>query len=191
VGPAPDIGPLETDVVTPLPVEWGAFELEVVQETVVLQWQTLAEVNTDHFQVERSIDGILFEPIGRLPAAGYSATPKDYHFVDYFPPNGTLYYRLRQVDVDGSLDYSDLLSADIQRQQEFSLIRKDRENLRLEGPEDWDWDKTQLLVFDQLGRKCLEIKGSSSLSIHRLPAAVYLLVLKNGRRLDTFRFVKS
>lgn len=191
VGPAPDIGPLETEVTTPLPIVWGDFWLQLVQQTVKLQWQTLTEINTAHFEVERSLDGLIFESIGRLKATGYSAVPRNYHFVDHSPPSGIIYYRLRQVDVDGAFEYSDLLSAEIMTLQPFKLIRTDSENLRIEGPDDWDWSNTQLLIFDQMGRKCMETKGTSHLSLYRLPAAVYLLVLKRGTGLNTFRFVKK
>lgn len=190
VGPAPDIGPLETDVTTPLPVEWGGFWLEVVQQQVILQWQTLTEIHADHFTIERSKDGISFDVIGEVPATGYSTVPRDYRFRDADPPTGKLYYRLRQVDLDGTFEYSTILSTEILREQHFQLIRSHQNELRIAGPLNWDWGKTRLLIFDQSGKKCMEVSGTAYVSLDQLPSAAYILVLRNGGSIETFRFVK-
>ncbi|WP_170110228.1 right-handed parallel beta-helix repeat-containing protein [Flavilitoribacter nigricans] len=190
VGPAPDIGPLETDVTAPLPVEWGGFGLELVAETVELTWTTLLEVNADHFQVERSADGLHFTSIGRVMAVGNSSVPRDYQFTDNFPPVGLVYYRLRQVDVDGAFEYSSILSVDIAKEVELQLIRPYREQLQIVAPADWDWSGTTVRVFSMNGRKLLEAKGTDRISLRELPRAAYLVLLQSGGRSETFQFVK-
>ena len=89
---------------TPLPVELLSFTAEPDQNgNVRLDWSTASENNSDHFAVERSSDAELWQPIGIIiPAAGFSTTLKSYSTQDNQALRGTSFYRLRQVDLDGS-----------------------------------------------------------------------------------------
>jgi|GEM_PF-6267659 len=94
-----------------LPVELAVFEAAYRPEQgVLLYWRTLTETGNDRFEVQRSRDGIRFETIAILPGAGNAAAALDYHYLDPRPHPGVSYYRLRQVDYDGSDDFSDLIS---------------------------------------------------------------------------------
>lgn len=75
-----------------------------------LRWQTGNEVNTDLIGIERSADGLQFETIGELPAAGNSAVLLDYLFQDDAPLYGNNYYRLKMSDKDGSFTYSNTIN---------------------------------------------------------------------------------
>jgi uncharacterized delta-60 repeat protein len=94
---------------TPLPVELTAFTATPAGPTAVrLAWATASEKNSAAFEVERSLDGQAFIRVGTLAAAGSSATPRSYELLDTRLPAGVplLYYRLQQVDQDGSFSYS-------------------------------------------------------------------------------------
>jgi hypothetical protein len=93
---------------TPLPVELKAFTTTQVGSAVRLAWATASEKNSARFEVERSSDGQRFAAIGTVPAAGNSSSARAYEWLDaQLPANATtLYYRLRQVDVDGTAAYS-------------------------------------------------------------------------------------
>jgi hypothetical protein len=93
-------------VSAPLPVTLLSFTAERLGAAVLLRWATASEVNSAYFQVERSTDGMTFAPLAQLAAAGTSANAHSYAFTDANAPAGTLYYRLRQVDTDGSASYS-------------------------------------------------------------------------------------
>ena len=86
-----------------LPVEWLGFTVEIARERYgLLRWQTANEVNNDRFEVERSMDGSTWRRIGTVtPEADF-----DYEFLDETPLGTVTYYRLRQVDLDGSEDVS-------------------------------------------------------------------------------------
>ena len=72
-----------------------------------LNWQTSTEINSNYFDIERSVNGIVFEKIGRTTASGNSSIIKSYSFTDNQIKNtAVLYYRLKQVDLDGRFDYS-------------------------------------------------------------------------------------
>jgi hypothetical protein len=67
-----------------------------------LHWQTGSEINSDHFEIMHSADGINFESIGTVPSAGSSNTWLDYEFYHENPGRGIHYYQLVQYDQDGS-----------------------------------------------------------------------------------------
>jgi len=93
----------------PLPVELVSFTATTLGPAAVrLAWATASELNSDYFDVERSLDGLAFEPVGRVAAAGNSATTRQYEWRDNAPPANAspLYYRLRQADHDGTAHYS-------------------------------------------------------------------------------------
>ena len=93
----------------PLPVTLSTFTAQLSGRAVQLAWQTASEVNTDHFEVERSPDGQAFTPLHTLPAAGTSTSAHAYAWLDaQAAATGvpTLYYRLHVVDLDGTSSYS-------------------------------------------------------------------------------------
>ncbi|MEP7257413.1 MAG: hypothetical protein ABI687_03475 [Flavitalea sp.] len=91
-----------------LPVKMTSFRAEYKDPEVQLTWQTASEMNSDFFSIEHSLDAIHFKEIGRKSSAGNSNSVIDYHFSDWQPADGINYYRLKQVDIDGSADLSDI-----------------------------------------------------------------------------------
>ena len=94
--------------VNPLPVELTAFMARAQGDAVALAWTTASEKNSASFEVERSLDGTRFERIGIVAAAGTSSTVRSYALTDDHPliHPATLYYRLKQLDLDGTFRYS-------------------------------------------------------------------------------------
>jgi hypothetical protein len=92
----------------PLPVELTAFAATAQAGGVQLSWRTASERNSAHFAVERSPDGHAFAALGEVAAQGHRVAPTNYSYLDANLPARTslLYYRLRQVDADGSFSYS-------------------------------------------------------------------------------------
>ena len=94
----------------PLPVELVSFTAKAVRAVdALLNWRTASERNNDRFEVERSADGRTFGPIARVAGHGTRATATDYAYTDAgvglrYPD--VVYYRLRQVDTDGTATYS-------------------------------------------------------------------------------------
>jgi len=95
---------------TPLPVVLTAFTGQAGSTGNVLRWATASEANSDRFEVERSADGQEFAKIGQLAAAGTTSAAHSYQFTDIATPAGTSYYRLRQVDLDGTASYSPVVT---------------------------------------------------------------------------------
>jgi hypothetical protein len=82
------------------------FRAELVNEISSLEWATASEKNSDYFEVQKSIDGRNFEAIGRVGAAGNSTDKRVYHFIDQHSLPTIVYYRLKQVDLNGEFSYS-------------------------------------------------------------------------------------
>lgn len=87
---------------SPLPVELLSFTAEPAEEVVRLRWSTATEQDNDHFALDRSADGETFIEVLRVPGAGNSQHELVYSAADEQPLSGVSYYRLRQVDTDGT-----------------------------------------------------------------------------------------
>ncbi|RYU75823.1 LamG-like jellyroll fold domain-containing protein, partial [Hymenobacter persicinus] len=94
---------------SPLPVELVSFTAEQAGSAALLRWATASEKNSDHFAVEASSDGTHFRPVGTVASRGTTTRRTDYQFQDQqLLGYGAklVYYRLRQVDHDGTASYS-------------------------------------------------------------------------------------
>jgi hypothetical protein len=96
--------------INPLPVEWSYFKLTPLENSVLLEWETLSETNCDIFIPEKSMDSYHFVPLTTIKGAGFSNQPKQYSYIDseLFP--SIAYYRIKQVDYDGHYSYSQTLT---------------------------------------------------------------------------------
>lgn len=107
---SPDYNFYLTGSGTVLPVELASFTAQNLGGKNTIRWSTLSELHSNYFIIERSVDGEVFESIGKKTAAGKSNTRIDYSFDDLKFNAGTNYYRLKQVDNDGSYIYSEIRS---------------------------------------------------------------------------------
>ena len=76
----------------------------------MLRWTTSTEINNDYFAIDRSTDGVNFTEIGTEVGVGNSQTEKSYQFPDATPLAELAYYRLRQVDLDGTINYHPIIT---------------------------------------------------------------------------------
>lgn len=106
----------------PLPVIMHSFAGKKTGEDVELFWSTSQERNSKYFEIERSMDGINFSSVGSVDAAGNTNELVDYHFTDIkVNSSGTLYYRLKQVDLDGTFAYSQVISINFSQDELVSM----------------------------------------------------------------------
>ncbi|MBO9698754.1 MAG: glycoside hydrolase family 9 protein [Sporocytophaga sp.] len=87
-----------------------------------LTWITASEENSSYFEIQRSTNGTDFVGIAKVPAAGISSSVLYYNFEDSYPVNGIFYYRLKQVDFDGSHELSKIVSVSNEDQTRLSLV---------------------------------------------------------------------
>ncbi|MCG8306043.1 MAG: T9SS type A sorting domain-containing protein [Cytophagales bacterium] len=92
-----------------LPIELISFYGVPVRNGIDIYWSTASEINNDFFTIERSSNGIQWEIIHETKGAGNSSIVLKYSYTDSNPPIGTVYYRLKQTDYDGTFSYSDII----------------------------------------------------------------------------------
>lgn len=94
-----------------LPVTLGAFSVIKQGDFAVLNWKTSTEINTDHFEVERSYDGVNFTSVAMKAAAGNTSSDVNYQHSDPINYNYPIvYYRLKTVDQDTRFSYSKIVA---------------------------------------------------------------------------------
>jgi hypothetical protein len=89
----------------PLPVKFGTIKATPAGSSVKVDWQTYNEVNVDHYEVERSADGVHFSTVGSV-AANNVTQLSNYSLTDASPLGGNSFYRVKNVDIDGKFSYS-------------------------------------------------------------------------------------
>ncbi|MDB5235873.1 MAG: C-terminal target protein [Hymenobacter sp.] len=146
---------------TPLPVELTDFTATAEgKATVRLAWATATEKNSALFEVERSLNGTAFDRIGGVPAAGNSSAPRSYVLLDAKLLAGValLYYRLRQVDADGTFTYSPMRAVALSGgtpSSELTLAPNPGRSTTLAGVQ----VGATVEVYDALGRLVLTAKA--------------------------------
>ena len=172
----------------PLPVQLVGFTATARPGGVALAWRTASETNSARFEVERSADGRTFARIGAVAAQGRTTSPTTYAFLDdqvpvTLSPAASVYYRLRQVDLDGQAHYSPVRVVTLDP-AELALYPNPAHSaftVRGAGP------GAVLQVFDALGRLVLTgtagPDGTARLLLPaELPAGLYLVRSGNQTR---------
>lgn len=99
-----------------IPVEMVSFTAEQRDESVILNWKTATETNNSHFEVERKLKNNDWQMLDIVAGAGTITEYRNYYYEDDFSSlnyDGTALYRLKQVDYDGSFEYSSIISVDV------------------------------------------------------------------------------
>lgn len=108
----------------PVPVEFTSFTAQYEGNTVRLQWSTATETNNRGFEIQRSVDGSEFASIGFVEGRGTTTIPQRYAFVDNnITPSKEHSYRLKQIDFDGTVSYSDVLNMGLSYPMDFELYQ--------------------------------------------------------------------
>jgi hypothetical protein len=96
----------------PIPVELTSFAANVSGNNVILNWSTATETNNQGFDVQRKASGSEFQSIGFVSGSGTTTEIRNYSFNDEVS-NGNYFYRLKQLDFDGSFEFSNEIEVDV------------------------------------------------------------------------------
>ena len=179
-----------------LPVELLFFEASPEGESVLLTWATATEINNSHFAVEASEDGYNFYTLDLVKGAGNSIETLKYSYLHRNPSSEKIYYRLRQVDFDGSFEFSSIKVVALGKTKDFDIfptLAKERVRINFQGLERHE---IQLTVFDAVGRKIEVISlgrdhYSFELKINSYPIGHYFVQLQYDRTVLVKRFIKT
>ncbi len=174
--------------VNPLPVIWLSFDAaRTGKNEITLLWTTAAEFNNDKYIMERSLDQKQFFPIGEVAAAGTSVLRNSYHYIDQLPEDlersGKVFYRLKQVDVDGSFSYSETRALDLGTIKLAIVIYPNPciDQLHVSGLTE------PVIVTDITGKTMFRILSDGSYDISLLKSGLYFVT---GKEI-TSKFIKE
>ncbi|PHI18851.1 hypothetical protein CEQ90_16000 [Lewinellaceae bacterium SD302] len=183
-----------------LPVTLAGFRARVQDNgTVKIEWSTLDETNNDRFEVQRSLDGgRTFEQIGQVAGNGNSDVFNNYNFLDRTPQNGSNVYRLKQVDFDGSFEYSPIALVEIGGGSEPGKVvlypnpvaESGQTTVSLSG----NWGAgTSADLYDINGRIVTSFAGlqggSTTIDLPSLTTGVYQMVVTDAQQREVVRLV--
>ena len=190
----------------PLPVELTHFSAVAQGAGARLTWSTASEKNCAYFDVERSTDGRVFAPLARVAGQGSTTLAHAYSWTDALASaSPTVYYRLRQVDADGTSSYSPvrLVTRAVAVINPLSVQAYPNPGQSGQVPQVL-FETTQagvahLRLSDALGHVLCErsmpaLAGRNSVALNEaavLPAGLYLLQLRFGDQHQTLRLVRQ
>jgi Secretion system C-terminal sorting domain len=159
----------------PLPVEWLYFHANLQNEVVHLSWATASEVNNDYYLVERSKDMLDAKAIEKVNGLGNSSSVTTYEAKDLKPLANTSYYRIRQVDKNGTEEFTQWVAIYRKSGSGVSVVvgpNPSSEYIYVSGLT----SSFQLLLFDVTGKLILhqaKINASEGINVKHLPNGVY------------------
>lgn len=107
----------------PTPVQLTSFNGKYQGGKAILDWQTSQELNSDRFEIFRSIDGVEFVKVAVVKSAGNSNTVRSYTHPDYVSSAASqVYYKLKQIDIDGRFTFSSIIKLNIGSQTKFEVF---------------------------------------------------------------------
>ncbi|MBZ0199611.1 MAG: T9SS type A sorting domain-containing protein, partial [Ignavibacteriaceae bacterium] len=104
-----------------IPVELSSFTAAVSGKDVILNWTTATEMNNSGFQIERKLGSTTWAKVGFVEGKGTTTEKSSYVFNDKPSFNGSVSYRLKQIDLDGSFKYSNVVEVNISAPSKFEL----------------------------------------------------------------------
>ena len=187
-----------TAVGDPLPIKFLPLSITKENTSAVLQWATLTEENNNHFEVERSSNGINFTSINRLPSKGNSTQKTAYTFTDNSPLMGVNYYRIKQIDKSGKYTYGNVAS--------INFINKDNALKLYPNPAkntvtlSFNIKEQGMLLANIINAKGNVVKevtihattgnNNQQIGLDGLSAGSYSIILKNNTQSISSRFEK-
>ncbi|MBD1397188.1 T9SS type A sorting domain-containing protein [Pontibacter sp. JH31] len=188
-------------VIIPLPVELVYFTATVRNNQATLQWLTASEQDNDRFEIERSADAKSFEKIGTVKGKGTSSVENKYEYADRTPVQGTVYYRLKQVDLDGEFAYSKVIAVNAKglaselSTQVYPNPFPGMVKLTLTAPQK---QAAEMVIYDMNGRqvlrKTLELEAgvnSMELQLQQLQSGMYFLKIVSDGMESTTKLIRN
>jgi hypothetical protein len=179
---------------TPLPVQFHSFNAKAEGCDVKLEWVTTNEVSNAYFNVERSADGTFFESVAKVNANMGATDKAAYSYVDKAPLNGTNFYRVSQVDIDGKHYTTSVVSAkgncNVAPPVEL-FPNPATEVVNVKGLS----GANTIRLFNILGQQIMEETATADVypvKVNRLTSGTYQVqVIKGGKTIFNGKFVKA
>jgi hypothetical protein len=182
-----------------VPVELTSFTAIANEKDIILNWTTATEINNRGFEVEKSFNNE-WAVIGFVEGNGTTTEPKSYSFRDENLEAGIYKYRLKQIDFDGTYEYSDVVEADITSPIEFELSQNYPNPFNPVTSIQYAISSKQfvtLKVYDILGNEIATLvneekpagKYEVEFSANGLPSGIYFCKLVAGEHNQTRKII--
>ncbi|MCB0706925.1 MAG: zinc-dependent metalloprotease [Saprospiraceae bacterium] len=183
-----------------LPVEFTRFEIIPQDFQLLLEWETATEINNDHFLIEHSRTGSDFQTIGKVGSLGDATLSQTYRYPFQNPEAGIHYFRIRQVDQDGTFNLTDVRSIRIEAPEsaQFQVFPNPSDEVFfIRSNTKTDWQKFRVELFDFAGKQisvATQISdGNITLQAGDWPNGLYFVRISDaetGKVLDGISVVK-
>jgi hypothetical protein len=173
-----------------VPVTLVSFKAKAASCQALINWEIADAVNFSHFIAERSNDGSNFTAVVEMPYTG-SLT---YAYSDKDAGNGTVFYRLRMVDMDGRYSYSNVVSINASCKEKQVQVYPTVTDNKVQVILPLGYERATIQVYNTLGQRINPvISGSGTIrtvELHGFPDTSYLLQVINGNEIKTFKIIK-
>lgn len=175
-----------------LPLHFISFSAVASHEDVLLAWETENEINTSHFDVEYSNNGTLFEKAGQVQAL--NITGKNlYKFTHRSPAGNSLYYRLKQVDIDDKFEYSKTIKLSRNNESRLLVFPNPAGNIiQIKGVKPEETANIQVIGIDGKLAALWKANRQMQYDVSILKTGIYLLkLLKKDHTITVILFQKK
>lgn len=180
---------IATGALYPLPVELTSLTATAGESEILLDWETASEHNTDKFEVLRSVDAVSFQKIGKVFASGNSNVPRNYQFIDENVEVGIeYYYQLKQVDYDERFDLSNIVSAQLVGDDVMTVLQVYPNPTHGLVYVSQNFDSA--ILSNIVGQQIKVVQNSNAMLLNELPAGTYVLQVKIGEQVKSFKVQK-
>ena len=177
-----------------LPLRLLYFTGQRDNDKTVLQWKTDNEINTSHFEIEKSRDGIAFKKMSTVPSKNMPGV-HSYTADDTQPYDGVNFYRLRQVDLNGSYTYSTIVKVLFNKPLTALQLYPNPATKYVQLVYSGRQKNVMIQVYDAGGRQVISTlltnQAPLQLAVDRLPAGKYIVQLNDGEIIEAGQFVKQ
>jgi len=166
-----------------LPVVLTNFDHNCTPHSVKFQWSTATEINFDFFSLQRSLDGLDFSTIAKIPGHGTTVEPQHYAFEDFSPFIGKSYYRLQSTDFDGYEEIFKVISVNYGGDKSVSIFPHPVSNKTVSIQLSFSpIDIVSIQILDLNGIEMVNYENSDQLSSYALDlnSGTYLLKVTTG-----------
>ncbi|MCF0070490.1 T9SS type A sorting domain-containing protein [Dyadobacter sp. CY261] len=168
----------------PLPVTLVSFNgKKTLNGFNELEWVTSSETSNDYFEIQKSIDAVRFAPVGIVKGVGDSKEENRYHFTDESPAPRTTYYRLNQVDFDGTATLSRIIAIKSDSEESASSVYPNPTQHVIEVSTSNGSAVSRLKVMDLNGKILLEQSQGNELDVSGLNRGEYIVEFNAGGEL--------
>ena len=190
---------LRYDVSSIVPVELAAFTANIISDGVELKWETATETNNKGFEIQKSKEGSEFITLAFIHGKGTTTEKQHYSYLDKTDITGSIYYRLKQIDYDGSFRYSEVVALNQVNVPTEFVLHNNYPNpfnpstvISFSAP---DKESVKLIIYNSLGEVLRNLfSGEANAGINNIywnglddngsnvSSGIYLYVLQTGNK---------